>query len=1177
MVSTDTAAAVRTRSALSSLEDKYTAEAGRYYMTGVQALVRLCINQRRRDLLSQRNTAGFVSGYRGSPLGPLDKEFWKAAGPLGNAHVRFQPGVNEELAATAVIGTQQLHLFPGARYDGVFSLWYGKAPGVDRCADAFRHGNFAGTGRDGGVLLIAGDDHGAYSSSLPNQSDWLFMHAFIPLVHPAGVQEFLDLGVHGWAMSRFSGCWIGFKALADTVESSAVVEVDPLRVRVRLPEDFEMPEGGLNIRLPETRFEQEARLIDYRLDAVRAYVRANGLNRVTQDSAFPRIGIAGVGKAWLDVLKALEDLGIDAARAGQLGLRLFKVAVPWPLERESALRFARGLEEIIVVEEKRPLVEAQLKELLYALPAHARPRIIGKDIAPTDRDFDRRLLLPEKLDFSPADVALLLAARLGTQQGPERMRARVAQIEAARAAARADAVALQRLPWYCSGCPHNTSTKVPEGSFALAGIGCHWMANWITAETTRTTVQMGGEGATWMGLAPFTDHPHMFVNLGDGTYYHSGLLAIRQAVAADLNITYKVLYNDAVAMTGGQPVDGPLSVAQMIAQLRAEGVARIVLLSDHPEHYAAAPLADRDVAVLDREELDRVQRDLRECKGVSVLIYEQTCATEKQRRRKRANIEAPLQQPVINEEVCEGCGDCGVASNCTAIMPLETELGRKRAIDQTHCTQDLSCIDGFCPSFVLVEGGRRRSAPVRDLEEEAQSWVGALPEPGLPDLSRPYNVLVAGIGGSGILTTSGILGVAAQLDGIGALVLDMTGMSQKNGGVTSHVHFATRQEELSAARVATADADLVLAVDLLVACSEQALATMAHARTRFVGNTAQVMPGQFTKQPNLDFPLEQMRGTVERRLGADTAHWIDANRLAERLIGDLMPVNLFLLGYAWQKGLLPLTRQAIERAVALNGVAVEKNLNAFLWGRRAAHNQTAVERIALPAQPVRLQRRTDLPNLIADREKRLTAYQDVHYAQRYLQLVQRVQLAESERSPGRQGLAEAVARYYFKLLAYKDEYEVARLYVDSGFLERVASQFEGDYKLSFNLAPPLFARADPTTGLPRKRRFGAWLVPAFRLLAKLKGLRGTRLDPFGWTAERKMERRLIAEYEALIEQILAALTRDNHALAVALATLPDGIRGFGHVKARNVEAAAHERAKLLEEFRRTPHPLATAA
>jgi indolepyruvate ferredoxin oxidoreductase len=1176
-MATATAAEARTRFSLSSLEDKYTAAAGRFYMTGVQALVRLCINQRRRDLASHRNTAGFVSGYRGSPLGPLDKEFWKAAGPLGEAHVRFQPGVNEELAATAVLGTQQLHLFPGARYDGVFSLWYGKAPGVDRCADAFRHGNFAGTGRHGGVLLMAGDDHGAYSSSLPNQSDLLFMHCFIPLVHPAGVQEFLDLGVHGWAMSRYSGCWIGFKALADTVESSAVVDVDPQRVRVHIPEDFALPEGGLNIRLPETRFEQEARLVDYRLDAVRAYVRANRLNRVTQDSPFPRIGIAGVGKAWLDVLKALEDLGIDGAQAAQLGVRLFKVAVPWPLERESALRFARGLEEIVVVEEKRPLVEAQLKELLYALPEHARPRIVGKDIAPADRDFDRRLLLPEKLDFSPADVALLLASRLGGQGGSERMRARVAQIQVARAAAHADAMDLQRLPWYCSGCPHNTSTKVPEGSFALAGIGCHWMANWITAETTRTTVQMGGEGATWMGLAPFTDHPHMFVNLGDGTYFHSGLLAIRQAVAANLNITYKVLYNDAVAMTGGQPVDGSLSVPQLIAQLRAEGVARIVLLADQPQRYAQAPLADREVPVLDRSQLDRVQRELREHQGVSVLIYEQTCATEKQRRRKRANIEAPLLQPVINEEVCEGCGDCGVASNCTAIVPVETDLGRKRAIDPTHCTQDLSCLDGFCPSFVLVEGGRRRGAPVRDLEHEAQARLGALPEPELPDLSRPRNVLVAGIGGTGILTTSGILGVAAQLDGIGALVLDMTGMSQKNGGVTSHVHFAARQEELSAARVAVADVDLVLAVDLLVACSEQALATLAPGRTRFVGNLAQVMPGQFTKQPDLDFPVDGMRTTVERRLGASAAHWIDANRLAERLTGDLMPVNLFLLGYAWQKSLLPLTRQAIERAVALNGVAVEKNLNAFLWGRRAAHDQAAVERIAVPSQPVRLQRRTALSDLIADRKVRLTAYQDATYAERYLRLVGRASAAERSGSPGRQGLAEAVARYYFKLLAYKDEYEVARLYVDSGFLERVASQFEGDYKLSFNLAPPLFAPQDPGTGLPRKRRFGPWLLVAFRLLAKLKGLRGTRFDPFGWTAERRMERRLIAEYEALIEQILAELTRDNHAVAVALASLPEQIRGFGHVKARNVEAAARERAKLLEEFRRAPHPLATAA
>ena len=1166
----------RPRPSTTSLEDKYTAPAGRYYMTGIQALVRLCINQRQRDLAVQRNTAGFVSGYRGSPLGPLDKEFWKAATPLEAAHVRFQPGVNEELAATAVMGSQQLHLFPGARYDGVFSLWYGKSPGVDRCADVFKHGNFAGAAQHGGVLLIAGDDHAATSSSLPNQSDPLFMHCSIPLLHPSGAQEFLDLGVHGWEMSRYSGCWVGFKALADTVESSAVVEVDPMRVRVNVPVDFALPAVGHSIRLPDTRFDQEARLVDYRLDAVRAYVRANGLNRITLDSPFPRVGIIAVGKAYLDTLKALEDLGIGAADAARIGLRLFKVAVPWPLEREGILRFARGLEEIIVIEEKRPLVEAQLKELLYPLPEHARPRITGKDMAPADPHFDRRLLLHETLDLSPADVTLLLAARLRRLFESEPMRQRVARIEEALAAARRDAIALQRLPWYCSGCPHSSSTKVPEGSFALSGVGCHWMATWISGESTRTSVQMGGEGVSWMGIAPFTDHPHVFANLGDGTYFHSGLLAIRQAVAAKLSITYKLLYNDAVAMTGGQPVDGSLSVPQVIAQLRAEGVERIVVVTDEPERYEHAPLADRDVPVFGRERLDRVQRDLRSETGVSVLIYEQTCATEKQRRRKRGEMPAAPVRAVINEDVCEGCGECGVASNCTAIVPVETALGRKRAIDQTRCTQDLSCVTGFCPSFVTVEGGRKRQGAVRDLEQEAQARLGTLPEPALPELTRPYNLFITGIGGTGVLTASGILGVAAQLDGIGVVALDMTGMAQKNGGVTSHVHFAARQDQLSAARVAVCDADLVLAVDLLVACTEQALSRIAPGRTRFVGNTARVMPGQFAKQANLEIPLEQMRAAIAQRVGPD-AHWIDANRLAERVFGGTTFANLLLLGYAWQKGLLPLSRQAIERAVALNGTAVEQNLRAFLWGRRAAHDQASAERIVLPPQPVHLQRRGALRELIAERKTRLSAYQDPAYAERYAALVERARLAERERTPGRGGLAEAVARGYFKLLAYKDEYEVARLYVETDFLQRVASQFEGEYRLSFNLAPPLFAQRDPDTGLPRKRRFGAWMLHVFRLLAKLKRLRGTRFDPFGWTAERMLERRLIADYEALVEQLVDELTPDNHAAALALAALPDRVRGFGHVKARNVEAKQHERERMLAEFHSEPHPLASAA
>ena len=1163
------------RLAAATLEDKFTVPGGHAFMTGIQALIRLLINQRLRDRSAGRNTAGFVSGYRGSPLGPLDKELWKARKHLESLGIRFQPGVNEELGATAVMGTQQLGLFDGARHEGVFGMWYGKGPGVDRCADVFKHGNYSGSARNGGVLVVAGDDHGAYSSTIPHQSEQLFSACAMPILHPASAQDILDLGIHGWAMSRFSGCWVGFKTVADTVEASALVDLDPLRVAVQLPEDFALPPGGVSIRHPDVRFEQEARMVDYKLPAVLAYVRANDLNPIVIDSPRARIGIIATGKAYYDVRKALEDLGLGAAELEAIGVRVCKVGVSWPLERAGMLAFAHGLEEIIVVEEKKPLIEAQLKELLYA--GGACPRIIGKDITPADPGFDRKLLLSEKLDMTPAQVALLIADRMRPLLWTQTMRQRTAQIAERLAAASKETIDLERLPWYCSGCPHNTSTRVPEGSVALAGIGCHWMAHWIYPESTRTTTQMGGEGATWVGVAPFTDRPHVFANLGDGTYFHSGSMAIRQAVAAGIDITYKILYNDAVAMTGGQPIDGALSIPALVAQLRAEGVQHIVLVTDHPEHYVQEPLPD--VPVHHRTRLDHVQRELREVKGVSVLIYEQTCAAEKTRRRKRNELPDPPTRLLINEAVCEGCGDCGVQSNCTAVVPLETELGRKRAIDQTRCTKDYSCVQGFCPSFVSVEGGKLRKGPAGNDRTLPLERIAQLPEPQMPALEHPYNVLVTGIGGTGILTATAILGVAAQLDGKGVLTLDMTGMSQKNGGVTSHLHFACNQEALSAARVDVGDADAVLALDPLVASRVDALARMAPGRTVFIGNSAQIMPGQFTQDADLHFPVEQLRAIIARNVGEDHAHWLDLTGLATKLFGNALPANVMMLGYAWQQGLLPLTREAIERAIELNGISVQANLDAFRWGRLAVQDLAAVERIAQPAQPIKLsfKRKGKLEELIADRMQRLTGYQNAGYAQRYRELVERVRADEQACVPGQSKLTEAVARYYFKLLAYKDEYEVARLYVDSGFFDRVAEQFEGEYRIAFHLAPPLLGRHDPDTGLPRKQKFGAWMIPAFRVLARLKGLRGTPFDVFGYAAERRMERRLIREYEQMLERLLARLTTDNHAVAVSLANLPEKVRGFGHIKANNVAAMQREREALLREFDRPVRPLASAA
>jgi indolepyruvate ferredoxin oxidoreductase len=757
------------------------------------------------------------------------------------------------------------------------------------------------------------------------------------------------------------------------------------------------------------------------------------------------------------------------------------------------------------------------------------------------------------------------------------MRARTAAIADRLAAASRETIELERLPWYCSGCPHNTSTRVPEGSVALAGIGCHWMAHWIYPESTRTTTQMGGEGATWAGVAPFTDNKHVFANLGDGTYFHSGSLAIRQAVAAGIDITYKILYNDAVAMTGGQPIDGTLSIPALVAQLRAEGVHHIVLVTDHPEHYQEQPL--QGVPVHHRTRLDGVQRELREVKGVSVLIYEQTCAAEKTRRRKRDAFPDPAVRLVINEEVCEGCGDCGAKSNCTALVPVETALGRKRAIDQTRCTKDYSCVEGFCPSFVSVEGGKLRKLKPADKRSLQPRQIAQLPEPVLPSLEHPYNVLITGIGGTGILTATAVLGVAAQLDGCGVLTLDMTGMSQKNGGVTSHIHFASDQQALSAARIDVGDAHAVLALDPLVASRSDALTRMAPSRTSFVGNSAQVMPGQFTQDADLHYPVQHLREIIDRNVGADRAFWLDITALANELLGNAMPANIMMLGYAWQKGLLPLTREAIERAIELNGVSVQANLDAFRWGRLAAHDLNAVQRIAQPPQPIKVsfKRKPKLEELIEDRAQRLTAYQNAAYAQRYRDFVERVRATEQLRAPGHTSLTEAAVRYYFKLLAYKDEYEVARLYVESGFFDRIAQQFEGEYRVAFHLAAPLIAKRDPDTGLPRKRKLGAWMIPAFRMLAKLKGLRGTPLDLFGYTAERRMERTLIKDYEVMFERLLAGLSPGNHALAVALASLPEQVRGFGHVKAKSVEAMQEKRATLLAEFNSPQRPLASAA
>ena len=1160
-----------------SLDDKYTLDKGRVFLTGTQALIRLLLLQRERDQRAGLNTAGFVSGYRGSPLGGLDQALWRAQKHLETHHVKFQPGVNEDLAATSIWGSQQLNMFPGAKYDGIFGMWYGKGPGVDRCGDVFKHANSAGTARNGGVLVLAGDDHAAKSSTLANQSEHILKACCIPVLNPSNVQDYLDFGLHGYAMSRYSGCWIAFKCVTDVVESGASVIVDPERVQVKLPTDFAMPEGGLNIRWPDGILEQETRLLDWKVYAALAYVRANGLDRIVWDCANARLGIITTGKSFGDTMQALSDLGIDESVARDIGLRVYKVAMSWPLEPQGARRFAQGLEEILVIEEKRQLIEYQIKEELYTWEAGKRaPRVVGKfddngEWSRAEGQPAGTWLLPAHYEHNPAIVAKAIAQRLlklnMTSNLGSQFKERLAYLDFKEKALARPRVTSIRQPYFCSGCPHNTSTRVPEGSRATAGIGCHFMAVWMERSTS-TFTHMGAEGATWIGQAPFTNEKHIFANLGDGTYYHSGLLAIRAAVAAKVTMTYKILYNDAVAMTGGQHHDGPLDPAIISRQIAAEGVTPIVVVTDEPEKYPADVNWAPGVTIRHRDELDAVQRELREQPGVSALIYDQTCASEKRRRRKRNAYPDPAKRAVINEMVCEGCGDCSTKSNCLSVEPLETEYGRKRTINQSTCNKDYSCVKGFCPSFVTVEGGRLKKG------KSGAKAVEDFPEisnPEIPELQTAFGILVTGIGGTGVITIGQILGMAAHLEGKGVSVLDMSGLAQKYGAVMSHVKIAASADQVHVARLGTGDARLVLGCDLVVSASGDALDKMHAQKTHALINGTTSPTAEFVKNPNWQLPGSDLAHDIREACGGKNAEFVPAAELATALMGDSIATNMFMLGCAWQKGWVPLGREAIERAIELNGVAVAFNQQSFTWGRRAAVDMERVRRIAIPAEviPIEQHLSRNLDELLERRVQFLAGYQDVAYAEKYRNLVNKVTAIEKEKA-GSTKLAEAVARYYAKLLAYKDEYEVARLYTDGAFRKKIEAMFEGDYKLVFHLAPPLLAKPDPRTGEPGKMRFGGWTMGLFKILSHLKTLRGTAFDIFGRTAERRMERALIVEYEQTVKTLMAGLTRDNHALAVEIASLPESIRGYGHIKAKSGDGARKKRDELLARYRAAP-------
>ena len=1148
-----------------SLDDKYDLSKQQIFLTGSQAIARMLLVQRERDRRAGLSTAGFVSGYRGSPLGGLDQQLARAGKQLKAADIVFQPGLNEDLAATAIWGTQQAELSGEGKHDGVFALWYGKGPGVDRSGDVFRHANMAGTSRHGGVICLLGDDHTAESSTNAHQTEFVLVDRMMPILNPAGVQEIMDYALHGFALSRFASVWVGIKCVKDNIESTASVDGSVERVQIALPDDYVMPPGGLGIRRELDFLDQEKRLHVHKREAILAYLRANRLNQtILSGGQAPRIGIITVGKSYLDVRQALEELGLDEVRANDLGIRLFKVACPWPLDPAELKAFAAGLDLVMVVEEKRSLIEVQLREELYG-SAH-QPMVIGK------KDEKGDWLFPVHGALDPNDVAIALGARLLQYRDDPALRARLEVIATAQGRL-AEAIELaKRTPYFCSGCPHNTSTVVPEGARASAGIGCHFMALWMDRDTAGFT-QMGGEGASWVGEAPFSKRGHIFQNLGDGTYTHSGSLAIRWAVASGVNITYKLLYNDAVAMTGGQQAEGHLSPDQMARQVAAEGVARIAVVSDEPTKYPPGTLWPPGTTLHHREDLDAVQRELAATSGVTLLLYDQTCATEKRRRRKRGAYPDPDKRVIVNELVCEGCGDCGVQSNCVSVQPLETEFGRKRQIDQSNCNKDFSCVKGFCPSFVTVHGARPKKAEPRAVGASALG-AGDLPEPKVPALDRNFAIVVTGVGGTGVVTIGAILGMAAHLEGKGCGMIDMAGLAQKGGAVFSHVRLAPTPDEIHAIRVAAGQADLVLGCDLTVTGSKKVLGAIRPGSTVVV-NTAESLPGDFTRNADFSLPTERLKRAILSASGREHTHLVDATAAAVAFLGNAIAANMFMLGYAWQHGGVPLSRASLLQAIALNGEAVAMNQQAFELGRRAAHEPAALlaalAEAKAPTQARQLSQTLD--EVVARRVDFLTGYQDAAYAARYRDLVEKVRVREAGILPGQSALAESVARNLFKLMAYKDEYEVARLYSDGAFRRQLAATFEPDsasgekLRLEFHLAPPLLAKADPNTGLPRKLSFGPWMMGAFGLLSKLKGLRGTAFDVFGYTQERKTERKLVADYEALLSEILTKLAPENHALCVALAAIPEKIRGFGHVKERHLKQAKAEEAELLVRLR----------
>ena len=1132
------------------LDDKYKLENGIRFLTGSQALVRLPLVQIRKDKRKKLKTACYISGYRGSPLGGYDQQILKNFDYLKANNIHFQPGINEELAATSLWGTQQSNLRGEGKFDGVFGIWYGKGPGVDRAGDALKHVNLAGTSKNGGVLALMGDDHICESSTTSHQSEFAMVDAMIPFFNPSGVQEILDYGLYGIHLSRQCGCWIGIKCVHDNVSSGATVDLNENRFSIKNVADEILPEDGLNIRLNDTPQAKEHRLHYYKIKVVKEFCKINKLNKFIYNFPNSKIGIISTGKSYLDTKEALEKIGIDENLAKQIGIKFLKIAMPWPLENSIIEEFSKGLEKIIVVEEKRSLIETQIKEILFN--ANKNTKIVGK----LDEQNNDLFLSSGSLD--PGEIAIKLYQHIKQFHSSDKIQKKVHIINSL-VKKNNNLLNIKRTPYFCSGCPHNTSTKIPENSRAITGISCAYLVQNMERNNEGFT-QMGAEGASWVGESVFSNTEHVFQNMGDGTYIHSGILSIRHAVAAKTKMTFKILYNDAVALTGGQALDGLPTVAQMSRQLESEGVKEIAIITDQPSKYQSNEKFSINSKVYHRKEIINVQIKLSQINETTAIIYDQTCAAEKRRRIKKSLLPEPNKKIFINEKVCEGCGDCGIQSNCISIVPVETEYGRKRQIDQSNCNKDYSCVDGFCPSFVSIVGDVKLK---KNIDNSLMDRINSnISEPILPEIKQSYGIMIAGIGGTGVVTIGAILATAAQIDGKGSGVLDMTGLAQKGGAVKSFLKIFNDPKEINTLRLSYGDTNLLMGFDLLVANEDEVLKTLDKQKTKSIINSDEIMTGEFTRDKNFFLPFDKMKENLINILGKNNIDFIPSNTIANKILGDSILSNMFIVGNAYQSGLIPVKANAIEQAIKLNGVSIEENINAFRLGRYSKNNKQEILNLIYEKEKII----NDFDEKFIDRYNFLIEYQNKKYADKYKELVDYVKKYEENINVDVKNFSNAVAINYFKLMSYKDEYEVARLYSNNEFINKINETFEGNFKINFHLAPPIFYKKDKVTGNPLKMTFGSWTMNLFKFISKFKFLRGTYFDLFGYFEERKIERLLINKYKNLIQEICPKLTIDNYSLAVEIASIPDQIRGFGYIKKKNIEIAKNCENKLMSMF-----------